>query len=219
MTANIIEIQGVRKEFKQVCVLKDINLSFEQGKLHALIGRNGSGKSMLLKCISGLIIPTSGKVFVSGEEVGKKRDFPQNIGLTIDISGFLPYYSGLRNLQILASIRKTISKDRIHECLAIVGLEEAATKKVSIYSTGMKQRLSLAQAIMENPDILLLDEPMNGLDQEGIREMRTLFQRFSHEGKTVIMATHNKEDIDNLCDTVVEMERGEVKNILRYDEQ
>ncbi len=214
MEKPIIEIKNLNKAFQDEQILRSINLSFMPGKIYGVVGKNGSGKSMLLKCICGLVVPTSGEIIVEGKIVGRDVDFPENVGLTIDASGFLPYYSGIKNLNILASIRNLADRKMIDKSIQRVGMEKYAKKMYGKYSTGMKQRLAIAQAIMENPSLLLLDEPLNGLDEEGINDVRALFRELKGEGKTIIMATHSKEDIDNLCDVIIEMSKGEasVKN-------
>ena len=205
---SIIEIQNVTKSFKGTTVLHQINVSFEKGKIHGLIGRNGSGKTVLIKTICGLIHPDEGKVIVDGKVIGKDVDFPQNIGAIIEAPGFLPTASAYRNLSYLASLRKQIGKDEIRAAISFVGLNPDDRKPVGKYSLGMKQRLGLAQAIMENPDILLLDEPMNGLDNDGVSEMRNYLLEFRKQGKTIILVSHGMEDIYTLCDTIHEMDHG-----------
>lgn len=203
-----IEIRNVSKRFGAATVLNNVSVSFERGKIHGLIGRNGSGKTILIKCICGLVPVSEGEIVVNGKVVGKDIDIPQNIGAIIEAPGFLYGYNAYQNLKFLASINKKISKQQITDTIKMVGLDPESKKHVGKFSLGMKQRLGLAQAVMENPDILLLDEPMNGLDKHGVEEMRVLFRRFADEGKTIIMANHSAEDIEILCDTVSEMDLG-----------
>ena len=205
---DIIRVEGVSKDFKGARVLNNVNVSFEQGKIHGIIGRNGSGKTVLIKTICGFIHPDQGRVVVDGKVIGKEVDFPQNIGAIIEAPGFLPTVSAYKNLEYLASLRGVIGKDEIRKAISLVGLDPDDKKHVGKYSLGMKQRLGLAQAIMENPDILILDEPMNGLDNTGVSEMRKLLLQFKADGKTIIIVSHNSEDISMLCDTVHEMDRG-----------
>ena len=205
---SIIEVQDVTKSFKGATVLHQINVSFEKGKIHGLIGRNGSGKTVLIKTICGLIHPDEGKVIVNGKVIGKDVDFPQNVGAIIEAPGFLPTASAYRNLSYLASLRNRIGKDEIRAAISFVGLNPDDRKPVGKYSLGMKQRLGLAQAIMEDPDILLLDEPMNGLDNDGVSEMRNYLLEFRKQGKTIILVSHGLEDIYTLCDTIHEMDHG-----------
>lgn len=205
---DIIRVEGVSKDFKGARVLNNVSVSFEQGKIHGIIGRNGSGKTVLIKTICGFIHPDQGRVVVDGKVIGKEVDFPQNIGTIIEAPGFLPTVSAYKNLEYLASLRGVIGKDEIRKAISLVGLDPDDKKHVGKYSLGMKQRLGLAQAIMENPDILILDEPMNGLDNTGVSEMRELLLQFKADGKTIIIVSHNSEDISMLCDTVHEMDRG-----------
>ena len=209
---DIIVVENVSKRFCDNLVLDDVSVSFEKGKIHGIIGRNGSGKTMLMKCICGFVPVTSGTITVEGKRVGKDIDIPHNMGIIIETPGFLNSYSGYNNLKFLAGINKKISKDRIVEIMELVKLDPANKKHVGKYSLGMRQRLGLAQALMESPDILILDEPMNGLDQSGVNEMRDILSSLAKEGTTIIMANHNSEDIELLCDTVCEMELGKIKN-------
>lgn len=205
---NIISVQGVSKVFKRQAVLQNVSVDFAEGGIYGLIGRNGSGKTMLIRCICGFVPPTSGKIFVHGERVLYGSDFPQGIGFIIESPGFLKSVSGLNNLKRLASINGKIDETRIREVIKRVGLDPDSKKPVGRYSLGMRQRLGIAQAIMEHPDILMLDEPMNGLDNGGVAEMRELFLQLKNEGKTIIIASHNHEDIEVLCDRVYEMDNG-----------
>lgn len=209
---DIIVVENVSKRFGDNLVLDDVSVSFEKGKIHGIIGRNGSGKTMLMKCICEFVPVTSGTITVEGKRVGKDIDIPHNMGIIIETPGFLNSYSGYNNLKFLAGINKKISKDRIVEIMELVKLDPANKKHVGKYSLGMRQRLGLAQALMESPDILILDEPMNGLDQSGVNEMRDILSSLAKEGTTIIMANHNSEDIELLCDTVCEMELGKIKN-------
>ncbi len=205
---NTIEINNLTKKFKDVTVLNNISVSFEKGKIHGLIGRNGSGKTMLMKCICGIVPPTSGEIKVHGKRIGKGTDIPQNIGVIIENPGFLPGYSAYNNLKFLAVIKNKIGKNEIREAIKSVGLNPDDKKKVGKFSLGMRQRLGLAQAIMENPELLILDEPMNGLDKEGVADMRQYLLDLKAQGKTILIASHSAEDIDVLCDTVSEMDKG-----------
>lgn len=205
---SIIILENVVKKFKDYTALRGISISFEKGKIHGIIGRNGSGKTVMMKCICGLMHPDSGKITVNGKMIGKEVDIANDIGAIIEAPGFLPNYSGYRNLKFLADIKRVIGKQEIYAAMKTVGLDPDNGKHVGKYSLGMRQRLGLAQAIMENPSILILDEPMNGLDRKGVEEMRDLLVSFREQGKTVLLASHNREDIDILCDTVQEMEDG-----------
>ncbi|QNK42254.1 ATP-binding cassette domain-containing protein [Caproicibacter fermentans] len=213
MAENSIVIEDVVKKFKDTMVLNHVSISFEKGKIHGIIGRNGSGKTVLFKSICGFILLTSGKIIVNGQIIGKDIDIPKNIGAIIEAPGFLPGYSGYSNLKFLAMINRKISDKQIKETMIRVGLEPDSKKWVSKYSLGMRQRLGIAQAIMENPDILILDEPMNGLDNEGVEDIRNLLLNLKKEGKTILIASHSSEDIDILCDTVHEMDGGSVQTV------
>lgn len=207
---SMIRVDNVTKKFGEETVLDNVSFRFERGKIYGIIGRNGSGKTVLFKTIIGFLKPTSGRVVVDGKEIGKDADFADNIGIIIETPGFLSSFNGYKNLEYLAGIKKIIGKEEIRKSMHRVGLEPDSRKKVGKYSLGMRQRLGIAQAIMENPDILILDEPMNGLDRQGVEEVRQILLGLKEEGKTILLASHNKEDIEILCDEVYEMERGRV---------
>ena len=211
---NIIEIKKLVKKFGDTTVLNNINVSFSSGNVHGLIGRNGSGKTMLLKCICGMIPISSGSIKVSGKLIGKDIDIPDNIGVIIETPGFLPEYNAYNNLRFLADIHGGITRDEIENAIKQVGLDPKDKKRVGKYSLGMRQRLGLAQAIMENPEILILDEPMNGLDKDGVADMRDYLMKLKSKGKTIIIASHSAEDIEILCDTVSEMDKGILTKII-----
>ncbi len=210
MINTAVSVQHVCMEFKGERVLDDVTHDFEEGKIHGIIGNNGSGKTVLFKCICGFLIPTQGKILVDYEQVGRDMDFPEDLGLIIETPGFLPNLSGIKNLQILASLRKKINNKEIVETIRRVGLDPAMKKHVGKYSLGMRQRLGIAQAIMEDPSILILDEPFNGLDKQGVADMRELIKGLRNLGKTILLASHNAADIDELCDTVCEMDAGKL---------
>lgn len=203
-----IQIKDLSLTIKKYQILRSVSIEFESGKIHGLIGRNGSGKTMLMKCICGFVRPTDGEVFVNNKKIGKDCDFPDNIGIIIESPGFIPYYSGYKNLKLLANLNKRISSEQIRQSMKNVGLDPDLKLHVSKYSLGMRQRLGLAQAIMEDPDFLILDEPMNGLDKDGVADMRKYLHNFKEQGKTIIIASHSMEDIEVLCDTVCEMDKG-----------
>ena len=205
---NCIEVQNVVKRFRDQVVLKNVSISFEKGKIHGIVGRNGSGKTVLFKCICGLMHPEEGVILVNGKRVGRDVDMPEDIGAIIEAPGFLPNYSGYKNLRFLANIRRKIGKEEILNVLKTVGLDPESRKHVGKYSLGMRQRLGIAQAIMEDPEILILDEPMNGLDNAGVQDIRALLLKLKEQGKTILLASHNHEDIAALCDTVHEMDGG-----------
>lgn len=203
-----VELHEVGLTIGKQELLKDISVNFNYGKIYGIIGRNGSGKTLLFKCISGFILPTHGEIHVIGEQVGKDIDFSGHMGVIIETPGFIPHYSAYRNLKILADISGGAKKERIIECIRMVGLNEKEKKPVKKYSLGMRQRLGLAQAIMEDPQVLVLDEPMNGLDKHGVEDVRKLLLQLKEQDKTILIASHNVEDIRLLCDEVYEMEAG-----------
>lgn len=203
-----ISVQNVSKRFGEETVLTDVSHEFEEGKIHGIVGNNGSGKTVLMKCICGFLVPTKGKIFVNGKQVGKDCDFPQDIGIIIETPGFLPGLTGVKNLQVLASLKRRIGDKVIRDTIRRVGLDPGMKKPVGKYSLGMRQRLGIAQAIMENPSLLILDEPLNGLDKLGVKDMRELIKGLREQGKTILLASHNQGDIDELCDTVCEMDAG-----------
>lgn len=205
---NIIEVCGVNKYFGEEHVLKDVSHTFEKGKIHGIVGNNGSGKTVLMKCICGFLKPDSGVIYVNHKQVGKETDFPEDIGIIIETPGFLPHLSGTQNLKILASLQKKANALTIRTVLEQVGLNPDMKKPVGKYSLGMRQRLGFAQALMEDPSLLILDEPLNGLDKHGVVHIRNVIKGLRAEGKTVILASHNQVDIDELCDTVCEMDAG-----------
>ncbi len=209
----IISVRDVSKNFGKERVLHHISRDFEKGKIHGIIGNNGSGKTVLMKCICGFLTPTEGEIFVQGKQVGRDMDFPPDMGIIIETPGFLPGISGTKNLELLAALNKRIALKEIAEAIRRVGLDPELKKPVGKYSLGMRQRLGIAQAIMEDPGLLILDEPLNGLDKHGVKEMRNLIRCLKDEGKTILLASHNQGDIDELCDTVCEMDAGKMTMI------
>lgn len=204
----MIDVKNVDVTIGKNRILQDISVHFEKGKIHGLIGRNGSGKTVLMKCICGFMKPTSGAVFVEGKQIGKDVDFVPNAGVIIETPGFVPFYSGYKNLHILAGLNRRIGREEIEDAMRTVGLDPGLKRHVKKYSLGMRQRLGIAQAIMEKPQLLILDEPFNGLDKEGVEQMRTYFLKLKEEGVTILLTSHTTEDIKLLCDTVTEMEKG-----------
>ena len=204
----MIKLEGVSKAFKKATVVQEVTAEFREGEITGIVGRNGSGKTVLFKMICGLLKPTAGTITVNGKRIGKDVDFPESIGVIIETPGFLPFQSGYRNLMELAGINHRISKNEVKQAMENVGLDPDSRKPVSKYSLGMRQRLGIAQAIMENPDVLVLDEPMNGLDESGVEEMRKLFLKLKEADKTLLIASHNREDIEVLCDKVYRMDGG-----------
>ena len=213
MMETMIKVQEVSKQFKEVKVLDRVSMEVEKGSICGLIGVNGSGKTVLMKAICGFLIPDAGEIYVNGKKIGADCDFPDNTGIIIETPGFSPYISGFRNLKTLASIQKKIGDDKIRETMELVGLDPKSKKWVSKYSLGMRQRLGIAQAIMEDQDILILDEPLNGLDKQGAADVRELLLRMKEQGKTILLASHNTQDIDTLCDKVYEVDGGKVTQV------
>lgn len=207
----MIQVEHAVKEFKETTALRDVSVQFEKGKIYGLVGRNGSGKTVLLKSICGFLPLTSGTIKVEGKVIGKDIEVPENIGIIIEEPGFLPQYSAKKNLKLLALLRNQISDAEIEGTLEKVGLDPKSKKKVGKFSMGMRQRLGIAQAIMENPRILILDEPTNGLDEVGVKEIRKLLLDLKNEERTIIIASHNAEDISTLCDQVYEMDGGVIR--------
>ena len=208
MSNSAISVQSVSKTFGDTTVLREVSREFEEGRVHGIVGNNGSGKTVLMKCICGFLPPSSGKILVRGKQVGWDMDFPDDTGIIIETPGFLPNLTGVKNLELLASLRRRVDREGIRETIRRVGLDPDSKKPVGKYSLGMRQRLGIAQAIMENPSILILDEPFNGLDKNGVAHMREVIKDLREQGKTIILASHNQMDIDELCDTVCEMDAG-----------
>ena len=204
---DVIVIDKLTKSFKGKTVLEDVNMQLQEGRIYGIVGDNGSGKTVLLKLICGFMKPDSGTVTVNGKVIGKDADFPENTGIIIEAPGFLPNYSGMKNLEYLASIRGKIGKEQIESAMKTVGLDPSSKLRVGKYSLGMKQRLGIAQAIMEDQQLLILDEPMNALDEE----MRKLFLSFKASGKTMLIVSHNEGDISTLCDEVYEFDGARIK--------
>jgi ABC-2 type transport system ATP-binding protein len=207
-TNSFIQVNDIVLRFKKDILLDHVSYQCEQGKIHGIVGRNGSGKTLLMKCICGFIRPNEGHIYVRDKEIGKDIDFTPDTGIIIETPGFIPYYSGYRNLKVLAAINNHISRKDIENAMYQVGLDPTMKKRVATYSLGMRQRLGIAQAIMEDPSLIILDEPFNGLDKHGVEEMREYFLSLKKKGKTILLTSHNTEDIEYLCDTVVEMDHG-----------
>ncbi|MEF2770207.1 MAG: ATP-binding cassette domain-containing protein [Acutalibacteraceae bacterium] len=212
MLTDVIVIDKLTKSFKGKTVLEDVNMRLQEGRIYGVVGDNGSGKTVLLKLICGFMKPDSGTVTVNDKVIGKDADFPENTGIIIEAPGFLPNYSGMKNLEYLASIRGKIGKEQIESAMKTVGLDPSSKLRVGKYSLGMKQRLGIAQAIMEDQQLLILDEPMNALDKDAVKEMRKLFLSFKASGKTMLVVSHNEGDISTLCDEVYEFDGAKIKN-------
>lgn len=213
----MVKVENLEKKFKNEVIITDVNMELEKGKIYGLVGHNGSGKTVLMKCICGFLRPTQGKVTVDGKVIGEDVDFPESVGVMIETPGFIPYMSGKSNLKNLAMIRNVIGNKEIEETMELVGLDPKSKKHVSKYSLGMRQRLGIAQAIMENPEFLILDEPFNGLDSQGVEDMRKLFLQLREEGKTILLASHSREDVELLCEKVYLVDGHQVK--VRVEEE
>lgn len=209
MVCNLIEVEQAVKKFKEVTALNQVNVRFEKGKIHGIIGRNGSGKTVLFKAICGFMKLDSGTILINSKPV--KLAAAQDIGIIIEEPGFIDSMNGFKNLKLLASIKRTITDKEIKEAIKEVGLDPNNRKHVGKYSLGMRHRLAIAQAIMEKPELLILDEPMNGLDKYGVVEIRALLKRLNEQGITIILSSHYAEDIEALCDTVCEMDNGNLQ--------
>lgn len=204
----MIELRGVNKTLNKRLVLDNINYCFNDGTVYGLCGTNGSGKTMLIRAITGLIIPDSGNVIVNSQVLHKDISFPPNTGIVIENMQLLPRYNAFDNLKLLSDIRKTATDEDIRRALSRVGLtSELIVKK---YSLGMKQRLNIAQAIFENQSIILLDEPTNALDSEGVEMLYNIILEEKERGSLIILATHHKEDIEKVCDKILYMSEGKL---------
>ena len=212
----VIDVCDLKKVYGEQTVLQDIDIGFEEGSCTGIVGNNGSGKTVLFKCICGFVKPTEGYVKVNGKIIGKEVDFIEDAGIIIETPGFINSLSGLKNLEMLAALNDKIGREEIIATLETVGLREAMNKKVKNYSLGMRQRLGIAQAIMERPGILILDEPFNGLDKIGVVEMRGIIKDMNKNGTTIIISSHNNEDIKELCERVIELDGGMIKNDTQY---
>lgn len=214
MEQPIVEVCEVDKSYGEQKVLNKVSMKLYKGNIYGLVGRNGSGKTVLMKCILGLTRPDAGKVFVHGKEIGKEEEFAPDTGFLIEAPGFFNTRSGYENLKYFMGIRRKADPEWLNKCLKEVGLEHAGKKKVGKYSMGMRQRLGIAQALLEKPDLLILDEPMNGLDNEGVDSIRDKLMDWRDRGTTILLASHNREDIEYLCDEEYEMDRGILKKRL-----
>ena len=214
-----IEVKNVTKKIGSNTVLSGINVGMNTGKIYGLKGKNGSGKTMLMRIISGLITATEGEVVLGGKILGKDMSFPESIGLLIENPAFLPSYSGFDNLKMIASIKNIISDEEIKAVIERVGLDPEDKKKYKKYSLGMKQKLGIACAIMEKPDIIILDEPVNAVDEEGVKIIREILDELKKEDKVVILACHDKEELFYLSDEIIEIDGGIIKKQYKVDER
>jgi ABC-2 type transport system ATP-binding protein len=194
-------------------IFKNLNFSVEKGKTYGIIGPNGSGKSVLFKLICGFMFPDSGKIIVDGEELGTNKRFPSNFGIIIDRPGYIAGKTGFENLKALAMINNKINDERIKLAMQLVGLQPEAKQKLKEYSLGMRQKLAIAQAIMEDQQTLILDEPFNALDEDSLRNIRQLLLKFKKEGKTILLTSHNREDIELICDEVYKINNYQLERV------
>lgn len=209
----VIQVNNLNKKFKDYQVLKNVNLQVGKNEIVGIVGRNGSGKSVLFKCICQIFVPDSGEIYILGENIARHPEIIQNLGVIIENPAFLESFSGYWNLKFLAELNHKVGKKEILEAINYVELTNEKNKRVKNYSVGMRQRLAIAQAIMENPQILILDEPMNGLDKEGVSQVRKLLLSFREEGHSILLASHNPQDMEVLCDHVYEMDGGVLQKI------
>lgn len=207
-----INIDNISKSFDKGLVLNNINLCFESGKVYGLKGRNGSGKTMLLRAISGLILPDSGTIKIDDKILGDDLSFPPSVGVLIENPGYIPELSGKENLKNIADIKGVISDKEINEIMKYFDLEPESKKPVKKYSLGMKQKLGLCMAFMEDSELVLLDEPMNALDEKAVNDLKDLILKKENEGKLIIIASHDLEDLEELTNEIIEMQNGEVVN-------
>ena len=206
----MIEVNNVSLILNKYTILDDVSVKAGKGEAVGLIGGNGSGKTMLMKCICGFNTMFTGEITVKGKRIGKDVEFVPDTGFIIETPGFIPYMTGYENLKVLAGIKKIIGKKEIREYMKFVGLDPDNKKSVKKYSLGMRQRLGLAQALMENPDVLILDEPFNGLDKGMAERMRDVLVDEKRKGKTILLASHNEHDIDYICDRIYEIDGGRI---------
>lgn len=207
---STVKITNLTKKIKDKIILNNVNFQFKPGNIYGLYGRNGSGKTMLLRAISGLIFPTEGTIEIDDKIMHKDISFPPSVGVIIENTNLLPQYDGFTNLKILSKIKNVVSDDDIREAIKKVGLDPDSKLKVKAYSLGMKQRLAIAQAIFEKPNLLLLDEPTNALDEDSINSVRKILLELKKSGTTIIIASHNKEDLKILADETLNMVNGKL---------
>ncbi len=204
----VIHIENISKKIREATVLDHVSLCMESGNIYGLLGRNGSGKTMLMRVICGLVRPSEGRITIDGAQQWKDFAYPADLGMLIETPVFLPDFTGYQNLQMLSSIRKKIKGKDIREALIKVGLDPDDKRNTRKYSLGMRQRLGIACAIMENPRLLVLDEPFNGLDTDGCERMQNIILEEKRKGTLLILACHNREELENLSDVIYRVEQG-----------
>ena len=206
----IIEVNEVYKKYDDATVLDNVSLEIEKGKIYGLVGRNGSGKTVLMKCICGLTMPTSGSIYVDGKQIGKDIDFPESIGALIETPGFIEYYNAMDNMRSLASIKKITTEEQIIALLEKVGLNPNEKKKVKKYSLGMRQKLGIAMAILDDPNIIILDEPFNALDKKSVSNVKDIILGLKADNKLVILSSHDGVLLEEVTDKIYEIEEGKI---------
>ncbi|MCR1899687.1 ABC transporter ATP-binding protein [Irregularibacter muris] len=205
-----IQIKNVSKKIKNNVVLDHINLELDKGKIYGFRGINGSGKTMLFRAICGLIMSTEGEIIIDNKKLHEDMSFPESIGVLIENPGFLPNYSGKQNLQLLAEIKDIITSEDIDQIITLVGLDPKDSRKYKQYSLGMKQKLGIAQALMEDPDLILLDEPTNSLDEESVEKILGIIENQKRKGKTILIASHDKASLEQISDYIFKIENGRI---------
>ncbi len=205
-----IEVKDYTKIIKGITILDNINITFESGKCYGLKGKNGSGKTMLMRAVSGLITATKGVVIIDGETLGKEISFPRSIGVLIENPAFIANYTGYKNLELLACIQNRIGKEEIRKTMEDVGLEPDDKRKYRKYSLGMKQKLGIASAFMEKPDIIILDEPINAIDEAGVIKVKKMIQEAKNRGAIIITACHDAEELQELSDEIIQIAEGRI---------
>lgn len=210
MEKAYIEVRNLKKIIKGNIILSDINLKLQRGKVYGFKGKNGSGKSMLFRAISGLIKATEGEIIINGKKIGSDISFPENLGILIEHPGFLPDFTGFKNLKYLAEINKKIDDNKIKTTLEAVGLDTKDKRKFKKYSLGMKQRLGVAQAVMENPDIIILDEPTNALDTDGVKLINKIILDLRNQNKLILISNHDKEEMEMIADEIYTIHEGKI---------
>ncbi|WP_017414620.1 ABC transporter ATP-binding protein [Clostridium tunisiense] len=205
-----LSVKNLTKEIKNNLILDDINLDLNKGKIYGFKGKNGSGKTMLFRAICGLINPTKGEIHIGNKKLGQDISFPESVGVIIEYPGFLPDFTGIQNLKMLAELTGKIGEKEIREMILAVGLNPDDKKKFKKYSLGMKQRLGIAQALMEEPDLIILDEPTNALDSEAVELVKNLLIKMKEKNKLILIASHDKEDLEFLSDEIFAIESGKI---------